>query len=178
MSTKRRPVSTSNLADSECLSNLSDTELWSVFHEQLDLDGNGHLDALELNEALSKAGIRLTTVQLSDFMTYLTSSPHSHSISFPEFRDFLLLLPRTTSTLEMYRYYAVRRFLGDDGHGVARVNMEGPSVRLKLAPAGSRIVIHRRRYSKCRGSTPLTFSGENCPREFRAAVPYLRTRHL
>ncbi|KAG9034417.1 hypothetical protein FS837_002203 [Tulasnella sp. UAMH 9824] len=102
-----------------------ETELWSVFHEQLDLDGNGHLDALELNEALSKAGIRLTTAQLSDFMTYLTSSPHSHSISFPEFRDFLLLLPRTTSTLEMYRYYAVRRFLGDDGHGVARVNMEG-----------------------------------------------------
>lgn len=102
-----------------------EAELWSVFHEQLDLDGNGHLDTVELDEALSKAGIRLTTAQLSDFMAYLTSTPHSHSISFPEFRDFLLLLPRKTSTLEMYRYYAVRRFLGDDGHGVARVNMEG-----------------------------------------------------
>ncbi|KAG8999694.1 hypothetical protein FRB90_011972 [Tulasnella sp. 427] len=102
-----------------------EAELWSVFHEQLDLDGNGHLDNVELDEALCKAGIRLTPSQLSDFMAYLTSTPHSHSISFPEFRDFLLLLPRKTSTLEMYRYYAVRRFLGDDGHGVARVNMEG-----------------------------------------------------
>ncbi|KAG8903969.1 hypothetical protein FRB99_002448 [Tulasnella sp. 403] len=100
-------------------------ELWSIFHEQLDLDGNGHVDALELNEALTKTGIRLTPAQLSDFMTFLTSSPHSHSISFPEFRDFLLLLPRKASTLEMYRYYTVRRSLGDDGHGVARVNMEG-----------------------------------------------------
>jgi hypothetical protein len=31
-------------------------ELWSIFHDELDLDGNGHLDALELSLALSKAG--------------------------------------------------------------------------------------------------------------------------
>lgn len=100
-------------------------ELWSVFHNKLDLDGNGHLDAVELADALTKAGIRITPSQLSDFMTYLSSSPHAHSISFPEFRDFLLLLPREVSTMEMYRFYRVRRFLGDDGHGPARVNMEG-----------------------------------------------------
>lgn len=100
-------------------------ELWSIFHNQLDLDGNGHLDASELREALKKAGIQLSTAQLSDFMTFFTSSPHSHSISFPEFRDFLLLLPRRASAAEMYRYYEVRKFIGDDGHGVARVNMEG-----------------------------------------------------
>lgn len=101
------------------------TELWTIFHDQLDLDGNGHVDAQELTEALHKAGVQLNSAQLSDFMTYLTSSPHSHAISFPEFRDFLLLLPRKASTVEMYRYYEVRKFLGDDGHGVARVNMEG-----------------------------------------------------
>ncbi|KAG9017317.1 hypothetical protein FRB93_007431 [Tulasnella sp. JGI-2019a] len=102
-----------------------ETELWHIFHNQLDLDGNGHVDSTELRTALNEAGIHLSPAQLSEFMTYLTSSPHSHAISFPEFRDFLLLLPRTASTAEMYRYYEVRRFLGDDGHGVARVNMEG-----------------------------------------------------
>lgn len=58
-------------------------------------------------------------------MTTLTASPHSHSVSFAEFRDFLLLLPRKASTAEIYRYYEVNRFLGDDGRGPARVTMEG-----------------------------------------------------
>jgi solute carrier family 25 phosphate transporter 23/24/25/41 len=62
---------------------------------------------------------------LSDFMTSLTASPQSHSISFQEFRDFLLLLPRRASTKEIYRFYEVRKFLGDDGRGAARVTMEG-----------------------------------------------------
>lgn len=31
-------------------------ELWSIFHDELDLDGNGHLDAQELSLGLSKAG--------------------------------------------------------------------------------------------------------------------------
>jgi solute carrier family 25 (mitochondrial phosphate transporter), member 23/24/25/41 len=31
-------------------------ELWSIFHNDLDLDGNNHLDAEELHHALSKAG--------------------------------------------------------------------------------------------------------------------------
>jgi len=139
------------------------TELWHIFHDELDLDNNGHLDAEELAEALGKAGahfvyitplamnlysfklgINLNSSTLSEFMTFLTSSPHSHAISFPEFRDFLLLLPRPASTKEIFRhvcyykycagekcshpnsrYYEVRKSLGDDGRGAARVNMEG-----------------------------------------------------
>lgn len=58
-------------------------------------------------------------------MTYLTSSPHSHAVTFGEFRDFLLLLPRKVSTAEIYQYYEMKRYLGDDGRGVARVTMEG-----------------------------------------------------
>lgn len=54
-----------------------------------------------------------------------TSSEGSHDISFPEFRDFLILMPRKASTTEIYRYYEMRKFMGDDGHGHARVNMEG-----------------------------------------------------
>lgn len=58
-------------------------------------------------------------------MGFLASSPHSHAISFPEFRDFLLLLPRKVSTKEIFRYYEVRKYMGADGRGAARVTMEG-----------------------------------------------------
>lgn len=74
------------------------------------------------------AGVRMSPSTLSNFMTSLTASPHSHSISFQEFRDFLLLLPRRVSTKEIYRFYEMRKFLGDDGRGAARVTMEGACV--------------------------------------------------
>ncbi|THH14673.1 hypothetical protein EW146_g5689 [Bondarzewia mesenterica] len=102
-----------------------EAELWHIFHDELDLDGNGHLDAEELAVALKNAGIELSSPTLSEFMTFLTTSPHSHAINFKEFRDFLLLLPRKASAAEIYQYYEVSRFLGDDGRGPARVNMEG-----------------------------------------------------
>lgn len=35
------------------------TELWTIFHDELDLDNNGRLDAEELAEALGKAGVQL-----------------------------------------------------------------------------------------------------------------------
>jgi solute carrier family 25 phosphate transporter 23/24/25/41 len=62
---------------------------------------------------------------LTDFMAFLTTTPHSHSISFTEFRDFLLLLPRQVSTKEIYRYYEVKKSLDSDTRGASRVNMEG-----------------------------------------------------
>ena len=70
-------------------------------------------------------GIELHPSTVIEFIGFLTSSPHSNSIDFPEFRDFLLLMPRTASTSEIYKYYQTRKFLGDDGRGSARVNMEG-----------------------------------------------------
>jgi solute carrier family 25 (mitochondrial phosphate transporter), member 23/24/25/41 len=33
-------------------------ELWTIFHDELDLDNNGHLDAEELAEALGNAGVQ------------------------------------------------------------------------------------------------------------------------
>ncbi|KAK0206675.1 mitochondrial carrier [Desarmillaria ectypa] len=102
-----------------------EVELWTIFHDELDLDRNGHLEAEELESALRKAGITLSPNTLSEFMTYLTSSPQSRIVTFAEFRDFLLLLPRKISTTEIYKYYEMNKFLGDDGKGVARVTMEG-----------------------------------------------------
>ncbi|KAH8830503.1 mitochondrial carrier [Flagelloscypha sp. PMI_526] len=101
-------------------------ELWAIFHDELDLDGDGQLDAHELQTALAKAGIEMSHATLLEFMSALTSSPHlPQAISFTDFRDFLLLLPRKVSTREIYRYYQVKKFLGDDGRGAARVTMEG-----------------------------------------------------
>ncbi|KAG6811318.1 hypothetical protein H0H92_008030 [Tricholoma furcatifolium] len=103
-------------------------ELWSIFHDELDLDGNGQLDAQELNLALVKAGINLSPKMLSEFMSTLTASPNPQEISFSEFRDFLLLLPRKVSAAEIYQYYEVSTFMGDDGRGPARLTMEGDAL--------------------------------------------------
>ncbi|KAI0773450.1 mitochondrial carrier [Irpex lacteus] len=102
-----------------------EAELWRIFHDELDLDGNGHLEADELYFALQKAGINLDGTTLTEFMTFLSSSPHSHAINFQEFRDFLLLMPRKVSPKEIFRYYTVKKYMGDDGRGAARVTMEG-----------------------------------------------------
>lgn len=118
-------------------------ELWHIFHE-LDLDRNGRLDADELRSALNKSGtcsnaysdptlpkltslsgIQVSPETLTEFMSSLAISPQQRHITFSEFRDFLLLLPRRASPDEIYRYYEVTRFMGDDGRGSARVTMEG-----------------------------------------------------
>jgi solute carrier family 25 phosphate transporter 23/24/25/41 len=118
-------------------------ELWHIFHE-LDLDRNGWLDADELRSALNKSGvyfnvysnptspkpvtlsgIQVSPETLTEFMSSLAMSPRQHHITFSQFRDFLLLLPRRASPDEIYRFYEVTRFMGDDGRGPARVTMEG-----------------------------------------------------
>lgn len=82
--------------------------------------------------AYNRLGIVMTPSTLTEFMTFMTSSPHSHAISFQEFRDFLLLMPRKASPAEIFRYYEVKKFMGDDGRGAARVNMEGQRDRYVL----------------------------------------------
>lgn len=101
-----------------------EVELWLVFQE-LDLDRNGQLDADELHFALYRSGIQVSPEAFSEFMSFLATSPDSRHITFAEFRDFLLLLPRRASPDEIYRYYEVSRLIRDDGRGPARVIMEG-----------------------------------------------------
>ena len=48
-------------------------ELWHIFHDELDLDGNGHLDPKELHSALSKAGMGL-----SIFHAFRINPDHRH----------------------------------------------------------------------------------------------------
>lgn len=70
-------------------------------------------------------GIVLSPATLEEFMTFLSATPQSRAITFSEFRDFFLLLPREVDTRSIYQYYQVTKFLGDDGRGAARVTMEG-----------------------------------------------------
>lgn len=70
-------------------------------------------------------GVAVSSEIVSEFILSLSSESHSHHINFGDFRDFFILLPRKASPAEIYQYYEVRRYLGDDGRGPARVNMEG-----------------------------------------------------
>lgn len=73
----------------------------------------------------SPIGIEIDSLTLADFKAALSSDSDSPHVTFGEFRDFLILLPRKASPKEIFRYYKVQRYLGDDGRGAARVNMEG-----------------------------------------------------
>ncbi|KAJ3882887.1 mitochondrial carrier [Lentinula edodes] len=102
-----------------------EVELWNIFHNELDINRNGRLEIGELDTALRKSNIVLSPATLNEFMASLTTNPQPHAITFSEFRDFFLLLPRKISPEEIYRYYQFAKFLGDDGRGAARVTMEG-----------------------------------------------------
>ena len=76
----------------------------------------------------SDAGIQPPPSTVHDFMASVSSRQDSPDITFEQFRNFFILLPRKVSPTEIYRYYEMRRYLGDDGRGSARVNMEGMPV--------------------------------------------------
>lgn len=78
-----------------------------------------------LRLTLLRPGIKLSPSTLEQFMISMSTKPHSRHVNFGEFRDFFILLPRKISPAEIYQYYEMRRYLGDDGRGPARVNMEG-----------------------------------------------------
>src|SRR3979490_1029353 len=71
----RKPVSLSfsqlkSISSTTCGSTDGcDQELWNIFHNELDLDSNGHLDAEELTVALRKAGGRILLLCLCDFFS-------------------------------------------------------------------------------------------------------------
>lgn len=82
----------------------------------------------------------MTDSTLKDFINFLGSGspPSEHSpkgrsnsggkdtdfLTFAEFRDFLMLLPRKASVAEIYKFYQVKKRF-HDGRGAARVNMDG-----------------------------------------------------
>ncbi|ODN76545.1 hypothetical protein L202_05207 [Cryptococcus amylolentus CBS 6039] len=113
-------------------------ELWDIFQD-LDKNGDGRLDSSEIREALSRSGIDVTPATVSELVHYLASHASEHGapkignkekgrtevyLTFGDFRDFLIMLPRKATPFEIYKFYQVRKRFSD-GRGAARVDKEG-----------------------------------------------------
>lgn len=86
-------------------------ELWDIFQE-IDKNGDGRLDATDLRAALARSGVDITPETVSDLVRFLSSgakagnevsAPEDMSISFGDFRDFLIMLPRRATPFEIYK---------------------------------------------------------------------------
>lgn len=95
-------------------------ELWRVFVE-LDSDGDMRLRRTEVAEACRRAGIQVREATLDDFIRTVDKSGDG-AISFEEWRDFLLLLPRPTTLPEIFRYYKTHRLRRPS---MSRLNQDG-----------------------------------------------------
>lgn len=98
-------------------------ELYKIFVE-MDSKCDMRLDVQEIRTALDRAGIEVPQASLDDFIASLTSTRTSNPasgektyVTFPEFRDYLLLLPRKPSVSEIFRFYQVRKAFGLFGMG-------------------------------------------------------------
>ena len=124
-------------------------ELWEIFQD-LDRNGDGRLDATEMRAALARSGIDITPATVKDLVRFLASGSSTDQvkgsedmyITFQEFRDFLIMLPRKATPFEIYKctcksvldleangcsvYQVRKRF--SDGRGAARVDKEGDMI--------------------------------------------------
>ncbi|TNY20556.1 mitochondrial carrier domain-containing protein [Rhodotorula diobovata] len=81
-------------------------ELWRAFVD-LDRDGDHRLRAPEVREACRRAGLEVKDQAIDDFVRAVDRNGDGF-ISFDEWRDFLLLLPRPISMKEVWRYWQAR----------------------------------------------------------------------
>ncbi|KAI3623594.1 hypothetical protein CBS14141_003855 [Malassezia furfur] len=95
-------------------------ELYRLFHE-LDTNHDGVLDPVEIRAGFERAGIHPSEMVMRDFVASLASSGVSDvselrgdglDVRFPEFRDYLLLMPRKPTMQEIFRFYQVRKAVG------------------------------------------------------------------
>lgn len=89
--------------------------------QELDKNADGRLDATEMRAALSRSGIDITPSTADDLVRFLASgasdsgsgsskstqsagpSEKDMYITFAEFRDFLIMLPRKATPFEIYK---------------------------------------------------------------------------
>jgi len=99
---------------------VQERDLYRLFND-MDANADGKLDMDEISTALAQAGIHPSVPVLQDFIASLASSGvedvsdlHDSNlfVTFPEFRDYLLLLPRYPTVAEIFRFYQVRKVTG------------------------------------------------------------------
>ncbi|KAF2719361.1 mitochondrial carrier [Polychaeton citri CBS 116435] len=69
----------------------TEDELWKLFNN-IDRDHSGELDKEELSSAFEAAGVKVQRDRLDRFFGYIDKD-HNGTISFAEWRDFLLFIP-------------------------------------------------------------------------------------
>ncbi|KAH8922994.1 mitochondrial carrier [Atractiella rhizophila] len=83
------------------------SELWHIFQE-VDKNRDGALDREELQKAFHRAGMEINDKHVLEFLEAIDMD-RDGTISYAEWRDFLLLLPRHPSIPEIYSYYQAHR---------------------------------------------------------------------
>ncbi|WFD31989.1 hypothetical protein MSPP1_003031 [Malassezia sp. CBS 17886] len=99
---------------------IQERALHKLFND-IDTNHDGVLDPTEIRAAFDRAGLHLSADVLKDFIASLASSGvadvaelHSNNlfVTFPEFRDYLLLMPRKPTMGDVYHFYQVRKAVG------------------------------------------------------------------
>ncbi|GAA6025677.1 hypothetical protein JCM10207_008826 [Rhodosporidiobolus poonsookiae] len=101
-----------------------ETELWKAFCE-LDRDGDRRLGRNELLEACRRAGIEIADPRAVEEFVKAVDRNGDGVISFDEWRDFLLLLPRPSTMKEIWRFYQTHRL---DRPSMSRLTQDGDVV--------------------------------------------------
>ncbi|KAI9304635.1 mitochondrial carrier domain-containing protein [Cunninghamella echinulata] len=109
-------------------------DLWSLFAE-INKSGDNRLHPNEIEYALKSAGIRVTKEDLEDFIQVIDTEGNGY-IDFQDWRDFLLLLPRETTIVEIYQYYQTSTQLTHDAEVVFPHTDEAARNAYKYLAAG------------------------------------------
>lgn len=110
-------------------------ELWHLF-EQIDKSGDQMLQREEVKSALRRGGIAASDKEIDQFVNAMDQDGDGQ-IDFAEWRDYLLLLPKdTTSIVEVFRYYNSATQLNQDADIVIPPNDETAQYALQYLLAG------------------------------------------
>ncbi|KAI9487012.1 MAG: mitochondrial carrier domain-containing protein [Benjaminiella poitrasii] len=109
-------------------------DLWSLFSE-INKSGDNRIHPDELQLALKASGIQATNDDIKDFMQVIDPDGHGY-IDYQVWRNFVLLLPRETTILEIYRYYQTSTQLTHDAEVVIPHTDETASNAYKYLAAG------------------------------------------
>ncbi|KAI9265962.1 mitochondrial carrier domain-containing protein [Sporodiniella umbellata] len=109
-------------------------ELWGLFSE-INQSSDYKLRPKDLENALRAAGIRVSNQDIVQFIQCIDTEGNGY-IDFQDWRDFLLLLPRETTLMEVYQYYHTSTQLTHDAEVVIPHTDEGAINAYKYLAAG------------------------------------------
>ncbi|CAO3700987.1 unnamed protein product [Rhizopus microsporus] len=109
-------------------------ELWELFSE-INQSSDFKLRPKDLENALKAAGIHVTNEDITNFIQCIDTEGNGY-IDFQDWRDFLLLLPRETTLIEVYQYYQTSTQITHDAEVVIPHTDEAAINAYKYLAAG------------------------------------------